>query len=106
MEKNNETYVGRVMRLTLLAPDTVEAILNGRQPAELQMDVLMRRFSVEWRSSELGVCSQGAVLAKTSPQQHLTCEIAIMNDGAVALEIARRFDRADCRGRHPAVDLS
>jgi hypothetical protein len=47
MEKNNETYVGRVMRLTLLAPDTVEAILNGRQPAELQMDVLMRRFSVE-----------------------------------------------------------
>ena len=35
-EKINESYVGRVLRLTLLAPDIVEAILDGRQPAELQ----------------------------------------------------------------------
>jgi hypothetical protein len=35
-EKINETYVGRVLRLTLLAPDIVEAILNGRQPGGLQ----------------------------------------------------------------------
>jgi hypothetical protein len=47
-EKINETYVGRVLRLTLLAPDIVEAILNGRQPAGLQMDGLMRRFPVGW----------------------------------------------------------
>jgi len=33
-EKINESYVGRVLRLTLLAPDIVEAIVNGRQPAE------------------------------------------------------------------------
>ena len=32
-EKINESFVGRVLRLTLLAPDIVEAILNGRQPA-------------------------------------------------------------------------
>jgi hypothetical protein len=31
-EKINESYVGRVLRLTLLAPDIVEAVLNGRQP--------------------------------------------------------------------------
>ena len=37
-EKINESYVGRVLRLTLLAPDIVEAILGGRQPAELQLD--------------------------------------------------------------------
>ena len=30
------TYVSRVLRLTLLAPEIVEAILDGRQPAELQ----------------------------------------------------------------------
>jgi hypothetical protein len=36
-EKINETYVGRVLRLTLLAPDIVEAILNGRQPAEMAL---------------------------------------------------------------------
>ena len=29
-EKINESYVGRVLRLTLLAPDIVEAILSGR----------------------------------------------------------------------------
>ena len=31
-ESINESYVGRVLRLTLLAPVLVEAILNGRQP--------------------------------------------------------------------------
>lgn len=49
-EKINETYVGRVLRLTLLAPDIVEAILNGRQPAGLQLDALMKRFPVGWSS--------------------------------------------------------
>lgn len=37
-EKINESYVGRVLRLTLLAPDIIEAILGGRQPAGLQLD--------------------------------------------------------------------
>ena len=45
-EKINETYVGRVLRLTLLAPDIVEAILGGRQPAEVTLAGLMRPFSV------------------------------------------------------------
>ena len=47
-EKINESYVGRVLRLTLLAPDIVEAILGGRQPAGLQLEDLMRRFPVLW----------------------------------------------------------
>jgi hypothetical protein len=37
-----------VLRLTLLAPDFVEAILGGRQPAEMTVAVLMRRFAVGW----------------------------------------------------------
>ena len=47
-EKINETYVGRVLRLTLLAPEIVEAILAGRQPAEITLAVLMRRFPALW----------------------------------------------------------
>jgi hypothetical protein len=31
-EKINDSYVSRVLRLTLLAPDIVESILNERQP--------------------------------------------------------------------------
>lgn len=34
--------------LTLLAPDIVEAILDGRQPAELGVHVLREGFPVEW----------------------------------------------------------
>jgi hypothetical protein len=52
-EKINETYVGRVLRLTLLAPEIVEAILGGRQPAEVQLDSLMKPFAVRWEEQRL-----------------------------------------------------
>jgi hypothetical protein len=47
-EKINESYVSRVLRLTLLAPEIVEMILNGRQPIGLQLDDLMKRFPIDW----------------------------------------------------------
>jgi hypothetical protein len=50
-EKINESYVGRVLRLTLLAPDIVERILDGRQPAEMTLAMLMRRFLRRDRTS-------------------------------------------------------
>ena len=56
-EKINETYVGRVLRLTLLAPDIVEAILAGRQPAGLQLGCLLRRFPAGWREQRAEVCT-------------------------------------------------
>jgi hypothetical protein len=48
-EKINPSYVRRVLRLTLLAPDIVEAILDGRQPAHMTLAVLMRSFAVGWK---------------------------------------------------------
>jgi hypothetical protein len=53
-EKINGSYVSRVLQLTMLAPDIVEAILGGRQPAGLQLDHLLRRFPVEWRAQGNG----------------------------------------------------
>jgi hypothetical protein len=53
-EKINETYVGRVLRLTLLAPDIVEAILNGRQPAQMTLALLMQKFPVRWPEQVVG----------------------------------------------------
>jgi hypothetical protein len=40
--------VGRVLRLTLLASNIVEASLNGRQPAQMTLAGLMRPFAVGW----------------------------------------------------------
>ena len=34
-----------MLRLTLLAPEIVEAILDGRQPAEMTLEVLMNPFT-------------------------------------------------------------
>ena len=47
-ERINASYVSRVLRLTLLAPEIVEAILDGRQTAALALPVLMREFPREW----------------------------------------------------------
>ena len=47
-EKINPSYVSRVLRLTLLAPETVEAILEGRQPEPVTLAALMKPFPVEW----------------------------------------------------------
>jgi hypothetical protein len=60
-EKINETYVGRVLRLTLLAPDVVEAIVNGRQPTELMLAQLMRPFPVGWRQQTAMMLNQRPV---------------------------------------------
>jgi hypothetical protein len=49
VEKINESYVGRVLRLTLLAPDIVDAIVGGQQPRELQLRRLLRQFPLGWR---------------------------------------------------------
>ena len=48
-EKINSSYVSRLLRLTLLSPDIVEAILDGRQPDAMTLPALMEPFPVEWR---------------------------------------------------------
>lgn len=42
------SYMTRVLRLTLLAPDIVEAILVSRQPTKFQLDDLLVAFPGEW----------------------------------------------------------
>ena len=44
------TYMARVLRLTLLAPDIVEAILEGKQSSDVTLKGLMEPFPLEWRS--------------------------------------------------------
>jgi hypothetical protein len=46
----NPSYVSRVLRMTLLAPEIVEAIVAGRQPQRLTMRTAMDPFPVEWKA--------------------------------------------------------
>ena len=44
------SFVGKVFRLSLLAPDIVAEILDGTQPATLTLKQLMKPFPMEWAS--------------------------------------------------------
>jgi hypothetical protein len=48
-ENINPSYVSRLLRMTLLAPEIVDAILAGRQPPGLTMARAMQPFPLEWR---------------------------------------------------------
>src|SRR4030088_1779591 len=56
-EKVNDSYLSRILRLTLLAPDIIETTLTGRQPSTLQLDDLLKPLPSAWerQRSELGV---------------------------------------------------
>jgi len=42
------SYMTRVLRLTLLAPDIIEAILNGKQEPEVTLARVLERFPSGW----------------------------------------------------------
>jgi hypothetical protein len=47
-EKINSSYVSRILRLTLLAPSIVEAILDGQHAPELTLANIMKPFPSCW----------------------------------------------------------
>jgi len=49
----NRTYIGRLLNLTLLAPDLVEAILDGRKTEEAIVAVLRERAPVDWAEQQI-----------------------------------------------------
>ena len=49
-EKINTSYISRILRLTLLSPEIVEMILDGRQPTAMTLKSLQKRFPVDWEA--------------------------------------------------------
>lgn len=75
------TYMARVLRLSLLAPQVVDAILSGEQPSQLTLAKLMKPFSLHWvdQSTYWLVCSQ-------DPDLHASAESNVqkpISDGSV-----------------------
>ena len=48
-EKIAESYLCRILRLTLLSPAIVEAILDGRQSEDLDLPTLTRPIPMRWQ---------------------------------------------------------
>jgi len=48
------SYMTRILRLTLLAPDIVEAILDGKQGPEVTLANLMEPFPLDWKAQKTG----------------------------------------------------
>jgi hypothetical protein len=55
-EKVNASYLSRVLRLTLLAPEIVQAITTGQQPSTLQLDDLLKPLPVLWQQQKSILC--------------------------------------------------
>jgi hypothetical protein len=52
------SYMTRVLRLTLLAPDIVEAILDGKQGPDVTLARVMEPFPIEWDGQLPSLCSR------------------------------------------------
>jgi hypothetical protein len=55
-EKIGRSFVNRLLRLTLLAPDIQEAILEGRQPKGLQLEELTKATPGAWEEQRKLSC--------------------------------------------------
>lgn len=48
------TYMARILRLTLLSPDIVETILDGKQGPEITLSQLLEPLPTDWQSQRRG----------------------------------------------------
>lgn len=77
-EKIDRSYLGKMLRLTLLAPGIVEAILDGRQPEGVTLPALMEGLPLEWHHPEHSFIAQ-------------------LREGGIAPDVA-------ARGEEPSVE--
>jgi hypothetical protein len=58
-ERIERGYLGSLLRLTLLAPDNVEVILDGRQPPEPGLPSLLAPSPAEWSDQRQSLLKAG-----------------------------------------------
>jgi hypothetical protein len=66
-ERISRSYVSRILRLTLLAPDIVERILDGRPTAGLAQ--FLKPFPVQWERQFERIAPSSAEPARERPGQ-------------------------------------
>jgi hypothetical protein len=53
VERIERGYLGSLLRLTLLAPDLIVVILDGRAPRAITLPALLDPFPVEWSAQRV-----------------------------------------------------
>ena len=56
-----------MLRLTLLAPEIIEAIMDGRQPARMTMAGLLTGFPVVWAEQRAALEAKYRAVASAPP---------------------------------------
>ena len=59
IEKLDRGYLGSLLKLTLLAPDIVENVLNGRLPEGIGQPALLEPLPAAWEAQRAAVNSPG-----------------------------------------------
>jgi hypothetical protein len=59
VEKLDRGYLGSLLRLTLLAPDIVESVLDGRPPERIGLPVLLDPLPAAWDAQRAAINSAG-----------------------------------------------
>jgi hypothetical protein len=59
-ERIDRGYLGRALQLRLLAPDIVEAILDGRQGTAVGLPKLLRPLQVSWAAQRAAMALPAA----------------------------------------------
>ena len=65
-ERIERGYLGTLLRLTLLAPEMVEAILNGRQPEGVMLPALLEGVPVGWGEQSIVIGGLSAASTHSS----------------------------------------
>lgn len=60
----DRTYVGRMLRLTSLAPDIIEAILRGDEPDGLSLEKLRKSLPVRWDEQRQTWCDSAGPVSR------------------------------------------
>jgi hypothetical protein len=70
-ENVTDAYVCRLLPLTCLAPDIVEAILNGRQPKGLRLSEVLGKGPLDWNEQRRASGSSRSMVAAGVSRQKL-----------------------------------
>jgi hypothetical protein len=66
-EKLDRGYLGRLLQLTLLAPDIVEAILDGRTPPGISLVCLLSGVADDWSAQRAALAADDPSAGSAGP---------------------------------------